>query len=63
VSGEDAAFHDLSAGLFTLIIRDPVSPNPITEIQVAWRRLRAKVPERHFDSRAFQGFRRAAHSA
>src|ERR1700722_5965792 len=29
VSGEDAAFHDLSAGLFMLIIRDRVSPNQI----------------------------------
>ncbi len=27
VSGEDAAFHDLSAGLFTLIIRDRGWPN------------------------------------
>jgi hypothetical protein len=59
----------LSAGLFTLIIRDPVSPNPITTLTD-----RHRAPLRQRDDRSLhprktrsahpgQGFSRVAHSA
>jgi hypothetical protein len=35
VSGEDVAFHDLSAGLFMLIIRDRGWPNQRTRTEMS----------------------------